>query len=125
MSLAPQIEEYFARHDDGEFTRLPPEAPYSWVTPLSPGARLIYTTKPRVLAAAVARAPSVHVGYLGRHGLPGAHDPEWIARLAAAHPLEFLGDLDPPDLLVFTWLCERIGQNRVTFKASATRSSPA
>ncbi|MFO0901074.1 MAG: hypothetical protein U0836_26910 [Pirellulales bacterium] len=116
QSSLAQIEDWFARHDDGEFTRLPPDAPYSWVAPLSPVERLIYTTKPRVLAAAVARVPGTHVGFLGRYGLPGAHDADWIARLAAAQSLEFLGDLDPPDLLVFIWLCERIGQNRVAFQ---------
>lgn len=114
-TITAQIEDWFARHDDGEFTCLPPEAPYSWVAPRALSERLSYTTKPRVLEAAVAQSPGVHVGFLGRHGLPGAHDVEWIALLASAQPLEFLGDLDPPDLLVFAWLCERLGPNRVTF----------
>lgn len=114
-NVARQIEHWFAAHDDGEFTRFPRTAPYTLVAPLT-GERLIYTTKPRTIVEAISRLePTPGMGLVGRSGLPGPDDVAWISRLAEGCPLGFLGDLDPPDLLVFAWLRAELGPERIQF----------
>jgi hypothetical protein len=44
------------------------------------------------------------VGLIARGGLPRESDVAWLRTLVGTRNLIFLGDLDPPDLLVFAWL---------------------
>ena len=114
-NIASQIERWFDAHHDGEFTCLPQTAPYTLIAPAN-GARLIYTTKPPTILEAITRIePVPQVGLLGRYGLPATGDAAWIVRLVEGRPLWFLGDLDPPDLLVFAWLRAKLGPERIQF----------
>jgi hypothetical protein len=47
---------------------------------------------------------SLPFGLIGRYGLPEVGDLEWIRSLTTGRDHIFLGDCDPPDLLIFAWL---------------------
>ena len=44
---------------------------------------------------------------IGHYGLPRPSDVLWIERVALSNELFYLGDLDPPDLMIFAWLREK------------------
>lgn len=113
MKAPSKIEDRFTKHDDGEFVRLPSTHPYSVTVPLAESGRVLYTTKPACVLACMEgghRAAAVRV--VGRAGLPNEQDVTWLRELAGNRPVEFLGDADPADLLVFAWLRARM---RVTY----------
>lgn len=106
--VASRIESLFTG-DDGEFVRLPRAAAYSIVPSHGASRSLIYCTKAHVLTAIFADCPIPEdLATVARTGLPYESDVEWLLSLAAPRGLLFLGDLDPPDLLVFAWLREHL-----------------
>ena len=100
------IEAWFAEHDgDGEFVRLPKSAPWTVIAPNSPTASVILTTKPAIVAMALHQSDLPNkLGMVRRYGLPGTHDVSWIRQVVGQGEMLFLGDLDPVDLMVFSWL---------------------
>ncbi|HET6880346.1 MAG TPA: hypothetical protein VFI31_09335 [Pirellulales bacterium] len=102
------IEEFFASHDgDGEFGLHPRSAPYSVIWPRKGCAHLMLTTKPHFVAALAAdtdEALTNGVAMIGGSGLPNADDVHLLGSLSDAVAVWFLGDLDPPDLMIYAWL---------------------
>jgi hypothetical protein len=103
------IRRWFLEHEDGDFVVPPRDHPYSVVPPSSPSQTIIYTTKPRSLLAPLTdRDAASTYGVIGRCGLPSESDVHWLRRVADGFNLLFVGDADPPDLLVFSWLRSRM-----------------
>ena len=98
------IDAWFAENEDGEFVSHMAAVPYSVIGPTTDGGRLIFTTKPHVVAAIVEEEASGELGMIGRYGLPSHADLNWISELVGSRELLFLGDMDPVDLMVFAWL---------------------
>ncbi|MCA9101828.1 MAG: hypothetical protein KDA63_11785 [Planctomycetales bacterium] len=53
--------------------------------------------------------PAVRPALAGNMGLPGNEDLAALREFAAGRHVCFLGDCDPPDLLVFAWLRSQLG----------------
>jgi hypothetical protein len=99
---ADEIEAWFRAHEDGEFC-LSPSSPLS----VAADARtIVYTTKhqclPRIKDLSRLQAP---MAVVGRYGLPVQVDLS-LMRRSSQVPI-FVGDCDPPDILVFAWLREQ------------------
>jgi hypothetical protein len=105
-----QIEAWFTEHDgDGEFRRPLRDAAYSVIWPLASTSMVLVTTRVGIAAAAIeASDDSSSFGMIGRYGLPMASDIAWFREMAVPRQLLFLGDLDPPDLMIFAWLRESL-----------------
>jgi hypothetical protein len=107
MEIEPtrRIEAWFTRHcDDGEFSLPSREVAYSVIWPASSASRMIVTTKPAVVAAAIgSSSQSDQFGMLGRYGLPSESDAGCVRDCFGPSDIWFLGDMDPVDLLVFSW----------------------
>ena len=105
-----RIEAFFdACGEDGEFARPPIDCPYSIVFPGADDStgRVIYSTKPAtVLAAMPETGLPGDCAVVARYGLPSERDGEFLASFTNGGHVSFLGDLDPPDLLIFAWLQE-------------------
>lgn len=111
------IEAWFSEHDgDGEFVCAGQAVPY-WVIGPSPNVhRMIFTTKPRIVSAAIEQSvTSSAFGMVGRYGLPSETDVDWLSKMIGQLGVAFLGDMDPVDLMVFVWLRERLLSHRMTF----------
>ena len=79
--------------------------PYTVISPTEISGPIVYTTKNRPFHTAICEdEQSSQLGLIGRYGLPSRTDLPFIQSFAARHELSFLGDLDPPDLLIFAWL---------------------
>jgi hypothetical protein len=111
------IEKWFAEHgDEGEFMRHSIAAAYLTVPPAERDARVIFSTKPASLIAAVGEWQGAEAcGLIGRYGLPSTADAQWLADVAGQHAILFLGDCDPADLMVFAWLRAQLPSERITF----------
>ena len=108
MEIDPitQIEAWFRKHDgDGEFRHAPRDAAYSVIWPLNSTSTVVLTTRAGIVAAAIESSDdSNSFSLIGRYGLPSALDVDWFREVAGPRQLLFLGDLDPPDLMIFAWL---------------------
>jgi hypothetical protein len=111
------ISAHFRRFaGDGEFEVPSRAVPYSFVAPITNTLPLVFTTKPRVLSAAIQASPvPVQFGAIGRHGLPGETDVAWIRQMLGPRGLCFLGDMDPVDLMIFCWLREQLPEGRLGY----------
>ena len=99
------IEAWFAQHEDGEFGQLPRAAPYTVIGPRGPTPRVLYATKPHIVALSLEQNEDAYeFGLVGRYGLPRTHDVPWIRQIVGQGEVLFVGDLDPVDLMVFSWL---------------------
>ena len=102
---AVEIARWFDDHSDGEFIRSPHDAPFSVNDPTPDAHCILYTTKPTTSQLLVERYfPNNKPGVVGRYGLPHAKDVTWLRDYVGDRQLYFLGDCDPVDILVFTWL---------------------
>jgi hypothetical protein len=107
--MVDRIREWFLDHPDGEFSLPPWDHPYSVVPPSSTSVGVLFTTKPcSVLGALSHDHQELPYGVIGRYGLPNDSDLAWLRSWTSNHALAFLGDADPCDLLVFTWLRSQI-----------------
>src|SRR5688572_28466064 len=98
------IESWFRVHNDGEFL-LAEGTPYSVVPPSTADSTIIWTTKRHsVEPAFVNSLVSSRFGLIARYGLPNACDIASLRSFLGQRRVLFLGDLDPDDLLIFTWL---------------------
>ncbi|HVC95489.1 MAG TPA: hypothetical protein VND64_17470 [Pirellulales bacterium] len=103
------IEKWFADHEDGNFAPPTPSEPFWVVRTTSNSARMIYTTKSTWIRAAFENSEFVdRAGLVFRCGLPVAADVPWLLDVVGRRELFFLGDLDPPDLMIFAWLRNRL-----------------
>lgn len=79
------------------------------ISPSSLSRFILYTTKPRTLLPLFSDcSPDFPCGIIGRYGLPGDYDLEWLRTCANCRPILYLGDADPCDLLIFAWLRSRL-----------------
>jgi hypothetical protein len=115
INKAKLIETWFNDYrDDGEFSHQERFYPYTVIGPSSKAGRIVFATKPARVGLEIERyGDRASIGLIGRYGLPSADDAKWIRRLVGNHELWFLGDLDPPDLLILAWLRARLRPKRV------------
>jgi hypothetical protein len=104
-----QLRQRIAELDGGELTDMPSAYPFSVVFPPTRSHAVIYTTKwdatSKLLASDDYELP---VGMIARYGLPRDEDFPGIASIVRDSAVYFLGDCDPFDLLVFTWLRQHL-----------------
>ena len=99
------IREWFVQHADGDFVIPARDWPFSVIPPASSNEFALYTTKPRCVVQLLSRySPSHFCSVIGRYGLPSEDDLVWLKSCAGNGPLYFVGDADPGDLLIFSWL---------------------
>ena len=103
------IESWFRANEDDEFCECPPDHRSDRSGDHATARTVIYTTKshclPRIRGLKQFESP---IATIGRYGLPSSRD---LPFLQGASPLInriFLGDADPPDILVFAWLREHV-----------------
>jgi hypothetical protein len=107
--MADPIRQWFIDHEDEEFANPPRCDAYSVILPERTSPYVVYTTKPGALRQLLALCPNDSTaGVIGRYGLPGDGDEAWLESLANGRQCLFIGDADPPDLLVFAWLRARM-----------------
>jgi hypothetical protein len=105
MNPANLIESWFADHEDGEFVVASGDYRFAVVEPAGKTDPIVFTTKPHpVLAAIDASRHSISLGLIGRYGLPAESEIASFRSRLAGHPLYFLGDMDPADLMIYCWL---------------------
>ena len=107
QNRADGIEAWFRAHEDGDFC-LSPSNPLSvCVGDLANARTIVYTTKyqclPRIKDVSQLQEP---IAIIGRYGLP-VHDDLSLLRGSSKASI-FIGDCDPPDILVFAWLREHL-----------------
>lgn len=109
MTNSRQLRQCIAQVDGGELTDMPSGAPYCIVFPPDPACAVVYATKGHAANQLLASEDhELPIGLICRYGLPREEDIEPIITAARDHPIFFLGDCDPFDLLVFTWLREHL-----------------
>ncbi len=105
-TIAAEIERWFRDHPDGEFVRSPQDAPMVLDDSASNSRFVVYTTKHTISQQFVDRGfpRDKRPGLIGRYGLPSEKEISRLPVIVGDRQLCFLGDFDPPDLLVFAWL---------------------
>lgn len=108
IHAARRIEQYFAAHEDGEFSRPSRGLAFTVMGPATRTAKILYTTKVHASDCLFGENLLPGYGWIARYGLPDAADAVWLRQFARGRTLLFLGDMDPPDLLVFAWLRHKL-----------------
>lgn len=98
------IESWFRAHEDGDFGILRADHPSSRVGDPTNPKTIVYTTKQHCIPRIKDLSHLEPMAILGRGGLPLAEDLPFI--LGSSQTRSFIGDADPPDLLIFAWLRE-------------------
>jgi hypothetical protein len=102
-----QIESWFRMHDDGDFSVLPSDHPSSQIGNFANARTIIYTTKRHCVARIKGLSQfGEPIATIGRYGLPIRGDLP-LLRGSVQSPI-FIGDCDPPDLMIFSWLREHL-----------------
>jgi hypothetical protein len=102
-----EIECWFHDHEDGEFVVAASDHRSSVVGDSTTARTVIYTTKFHCLGHNLHALDVAHpVMIVGRYGLPVSSDLIHLNALSVDTCCYFLGDADPPDILVFAWLRE-------------------
>lgn len=103
------IREWFATHEDGDFTVARNE-PFLVVEPKLATDKVIFCTKRHGLSRLTQNLGELDfpIAAIMRYGLPTENDLNELTSIVGTRRLLFLGDADPPDLLIFVWLRERI-----------------
>ena len=117
--VANTIEQWFKQYsDEGEFVLPVREMPYSFFPPSRKTDRMVYCTKPSLLAGVLDEHETPgHLDFavIGRYGLPSYVDVSYLRGLMGQSTICFLGDLDPVDLLVYVWLRRRLSPLRIAY----------
>ncbi len=124
-----QIESWFHRYDDGDFSILPSDSPSMLRGDFDHAGTILYLTKrhclDRIRNVSELKSP---FSVIARYGLPTSRD---LARLQKTSTSRiFIGDADPVDLLIFAWLREHlpitwIGVNDKFLEQHGTREIPS
>jgi hypothetical protein len=106
-----QIRDWFARQKcgDGDFFVPTSSYPFAIIPPKANTDTFVYCTKQHCILRLVhelGRNPSFAA--ILRGGLPSDDDAKWLCSLVGSRRLLFLGDADPSDLLIFSWLREHL-----------------
>lgn len=114
-SIPEFIESWFANHMDGEFHCGLENAPLQTHLPTLTPNFFIYTSKPHNLSLGFRCPPSdIPFATIGTYGtLPTKSQLSQIQQLTQGRPLLFLGDLDPPDLLIYLALQQHFGSSQI------------
>jgi len=102
-----KIEAWFHTHDDGEFGVAPSGFSSVRVGDAATAGTIVYATK-HVYVHRIRNLSHLPkpMATLGRYGLPTVDD---LPFLRGSSPKRlFIGDCDPPDILVFAWLREHL-----------------
>ena len=121
-----EIEAWFLAHDDGEFAVAPSDYLSVRIGDAATARTIVYTTKHSCIARIrnLSQLPEP-IAVLGRYGLPADDDLPFVS--GSSPTRIFIGDCDPPDLLVFAWLREHLpivwhGVNDIFLERHGTRS---
>lgn len=112
--LTKVIETRFANcPNGGEFMLLDNTYPYKIYSNEANAQQVIYATKSH---ASLALWPKLLHGsdLIARPGLPDESSLRWLD-FVGQRPVQFLGDLDPPDLLTFLWLRESLPEMDLSY----------
>jgi hypothetical protein len=121
-----EIEAWFLAHEDGEFAVARSDYSSVRIGDAATARTIVYTTKhqclPRIRNLSQLLEP---IATLGRYGLPAADDLRFVC--GSSPTRIFIGDCDPPDILVFAWLREHLpivwhGVNDDFLEGHGTRS---
>ena len=115
--IAKTVEGWFRDHiGDGEFVFEDRPSVYSIIEPSRSPGKLVFTTKPAPIAAAIhGLGVRSCIGMIARYGLPSDRDIRLIHRVAEKHEFLFLGDMDPTDLMIFASLRVRLHPKQVLY----------
>ncbi len=105
--IVESIEDWFRCHDDGQFSANTKRVRSTRIGNCELAATIIYTTKHLYLSRVkgIESLPQP-IATIGRYGLP-INDDLWFVRGSTKLSTRiFIGDADPPDILVFAWLRE-------------------
>ncbi len=99
------IEAWFQSHDDGDFARMPEEHLSTRSGDFNTAKSILYMTKPGCLPRIKLLLHVLQpLAVIGRYGLPDMRDMPLIQDSSST--IIFIGDADPPDILVYAWLRE-------------------
>ena len=125
-TLLNEIPAWFSNLQDGEFVAFDSTFPYEFIAPTSDDGLVLYCTKPRSVLRALNPIMAAGMGMIGRPGPPELRDMAFLRGLMRRFPIVFLGDLDPPDLLIYAWMRSQLPDLRYfgigdrLFEAAAT-----
>jgi hypothetical protein len=109
VSRIKLIESWYRAHEDGQFCEYPSDPRSARTGDHSNARTVIYNTKnhclPQIRGLTKFEAP---IAAIGRYGLPSNHDLPLIQGSSTVINRIFVGDADPPDILVFSWLREYV-----------------
>ncbi len=105
-----EIRDWFSSHaDEIDFFVAPRSYPFAVFPPATAADAVIYCTKKQCLYHLVEKLnAAASFGAIMRGGLPSDTDMHWLQSIVGSRRLLFLGDADPPDLLLFAWLRQRM-----------------
>ena len=109
--MEPQIRDWFANQENanGDFYIATSGHPFTVIPPKPNTDTIVYCTKQHCILKLVHELGSNHsFGVILRSGLPSDEDANWLCSEVGSRRLLFLGDADPSDLLIFSWLHERL-----------------
>lgn len=102
------IEDWFRANDDGEFCEYSADHKSSLTGDHSNARTIIYTTKSHCIPYIRGLTLDSPVAMIGRYGLPFSEDLALLYPNTKSINRVFIGDADPPDILVFSWLREHV-----------------
>ncbi len=102
------IEAWFQDKDDGEFCVYPADHKSVLTGDHAVARTIIYTTKRHCLRKIDGLALESPIATIGRGGLPVIEDLALLRYQVGTVNRVFIGDADPPDILVFSWLREHV-----------------
>lgn len=102
------IEAWFRANEDGEFCEYPADHKSTLTGDHSNARTIIYTTKSHCIPQIRGLTLESPVAMIGRYGLPFSEDLALLYPIATSINRIFIGDADPTDILVFSWLREHV-----------------
>lgn len=123
-----EIESWFCSQVDGEFTVLPSDFASLRDGNFANAETVLYTTKPFSLPRVQSRIRSIGpIAAMARPGLPRRDDLPDLRR--SRNSIQFIGDADPPDLMIYAWLREYVpiiwhGVSDTFFEVHETQGLP-
>ncbi|HEX3602354.1 MAG TPA: hypothetical protein VHU84_19525, partial [Lacipirellulaceae bacterium] len=100
-----KIEKWFSGEtEDGDFYR-DRLIRYEIISPGPACDQIFYCTKRSVAFESIDDDPGgFRPGIIARGGLPCEEDIAWLGSFTEGRQLQFVGDLDPADLMIYAWL---------------------
>ncbi len=102
------IEAWFRANEDGEFCEYPADHKSTLTGDHANSRTILYTTKGHCIPRIGGLSLESPVAMIARYGLPSSEDLALLYPNATSINRIFIGDADPPDILVFAWLREHV-----------------